>query len=194
MQKFINNIPLALTILLPFGLITGPAIPDLIIVFISLAFILRSFYTKDFYWIRLPIVKIFFLLWISLIFISFFSYNRALSFTESIIFIRFFIFAIAISYWIIDDTKKAKLLFFSVFISICILIIDGVYQLLFYSSEHGFGTSIFGFKAFVYDRMTGPFNDEIIGSFISKFFFISLFYILMLKNKKIKLTIFYIFF
>jgi len=194
MLKFINYIPLALTYFLPFALLTGPAIPDILIVIISISFILRSFYTKDFYWINLPIVKIFSILWLSLIFISFFSYNKILSFSDSIIFVRFFIFAIAISYWIIKDVKKAKILFFIVFISICILIIDGSFQLLTYSSEYGFGQSIFGFKAFIYGRMTGPFDDEIIGAYIAKFFFISLLFIYLIKNEKLKQFIFFIFF
>ena len=194
MLKFINYIPLALTYFLPFALLTGPAIPDILIVTISISFILRSFYAKDFYWTELPIVRIFALLWLSLIFISFFSYNKVLSFSDSIIFVRFFIFAIAISYWIITDVKKAKVLFLIVFISICILLIDGIFQLLTYSTEHGFGSSIFGFKAFVYGRMTGPFNDEIIGSYIAKFFFMSLLFIYLIKNEKLKQFIFFIFF
>ena len=86
MLKFINYIPLALTYFLPFALLTGPAIPDILIVTISISFILKSFYTKDFYWTKLPIVRIFALLWLSLIFISFFSYNKVLSFSDSIIF------------------------------------------------------------------------------------------------------------
>ena len=194
MIKFFKNIPLGLTYILPLALLTGPAIPDIIIVIIFLWFLMSSFYTKDYYWIKLPVVKIFFLLWFSLILISFFSYNKFFSFTDSIIFIRFFIFAIAVSYWIINDIKKTKILICIVFASICILIIDGTFQLLNYSSEQGFGKSIFGFKAFVYGRMTGPFNDEIIGSFIAKYFFISLFFILLFKNKIIKQITFLIFF
>ena len=133
MIKFFKNIPLGLTYILPLALLTGPAIPDIIIVIIFLWFLMSSFYTKDYYWIKLPIVKIFFLLWFSLILISFFSYNKFFSFTDSIIFIRFFIFAIAVSYWIINDIKKTKILICIVFASICILIIDGTFQLLNYS-------------------------------------------------------------
>lgn len=194
MLKFINYIPLGLTYFLPFALLTGPAIPDILIVIISITFILRSFYKNDLNWIKLPIVKVFSVFWLGLIFISFFSYNKILSFSDSIIFIRFFIFTIAISYWIIKDAQKAKILFFFVFITICILIVDGAFQLLTYSSEYGFGPSIFGFKAFVYDRMTGPFNDEIIGAYITKFFFITLLFIYLIKNEKIKQLIFFVFF
>ena len=89
MLKFFKNIPLGLTYILPLALLTGPAIPDIIIVTISLWFLISSFYKKDYHWIKLPIVKIFFLFWFSLILISFFSYNKFFSFTDSIIFIRF---------------------------------------------------------------------------------------------------------
>jgi len=194
MQKYINNIPLGLTYLLPIALLTGPAIPDILIVIISISFIFRSFFKKDFFWLKVPVVKVFFIFWLSLIIISFFSYNKIISFGESVIFVRFFIFAIAISYWIIDDASKAKKLFFIIFFSLCILISDGIFQLLTYSTEYGFGRSIFGFKAFVYDRMTGPFNDEIIGAFIAKFFFISLYFINLIKNQKVKQSIFFLFF
>ena len=69
MLKFFKNIPLGLTYILPLALLTGPAISDIIIVTISLWFLISSFYTKDYYWIKLPVVKIFFLLWFSLILI-----------------------------------------------------------------------------------------------------------------------------
>tara|TARA_B100000575_G_scaffold263679_1_gene238997 strand:+ start:2330 stop:3652 length:1323 start_codon:yes stop_codon:yes gene_type:complete len=190
----LKNISLILTYILPIALISGPAVPDLVIVTICILFLSNSFYEKDFKWLRLSIVKKFFIFWLLLIFISFFSYNKFYSFTESIIFMRFFIFLIAIYYWILDDIEKLKKLLFIIFVTIIFLISDSLFQFINYKSEIGYGKSLFGFQSFTYGRMTGPFNDEIIGSYISKFFFISLMIILFLNFGKYKKYIFLVFF
>ena len=109
----LKNISLLLTYLLPIALISGPAIPDIIIVCISLLFLINSVLEKDFNWLSLKFFKIFTIFWILLIIISFFSFNKLNSFTESLIFIRFFIFTIAIFYWIIDDFSKVLDLIFN---------------------------------------------------------------------------------
>ena len=87
----LKKISLLLTYILPIALVSGPAIPDLVIVSISILFLCNSFIERDFYWLNLNIVKFFFIFWFSLIFISFFSYNKFISFSESIIFIRYFL-------------------------------------------------------------------------------------------------------
>ena len=178
MQKIINYFSLYLTYCLPLALITGPAIPDIIIILISIMFLINSYTNKDYSWIKLYYSKFFILFWLSLILISFFSYNKYNSFTDSIIFIRFYLFAIAISYWLINDIKKLKILIFITFLSLIVLVIDAFFQFINYSTEFGYGKSLFGFESFTYGRMTGPFNDEIIGAHISKIFFLCLFLLL----------------
>ena len=186
MQKKINYLSLFLTYCLPLALITGPAIPDIIIVLISIMFLINSYINKDYSWINLYYSKFFIIFWLSLILISFFSYNKYNSFTDSIIFIRFYLFAIAISYWLINDIKKLKILIFITFLSLIVLVIDAFFQFITYSTEFGYGKSFFGFESFTYGRMTGPFNDEIIGAHISKIFFLCLFLLLYFYNKNIK--------
>mgnify|MGYP001498675456 CR=1 FL=1 len=190
----LKKISLLLTYILPIALISGPAIPDLVIVTICILFLCNSFIKSDFNWLNLNIVKFFFIFWFSLIVISFFSYNKFISFSESVIFIRFFIFLIAIYYWILDDINQFKKLLLIIFVTIVFLISDSLFQFLNYSTETGYGKDIFGFQSFTYGRMTGPFNDEIIGSYISKFFFISLMIILFLEFGKYKKYIFLLFF
>ena len=190
----LKKISLLLTYILPIALISGPAIPDLIIVTISILFIFNSFYERDLKWLNLNFVKYFFIFWFSLIFISFFSHNKIVSFLESVIFLRFFIFLIAIYYWILDDIIKLKRLLLIIFFTIVFLISDSLFQFLNYKTEIGYGKDIFGFHSFTYGRMTGPFNDEIIGSYISKFFFISLMISLFLDFGKYRKYIFILFF
>ena len=105
-----------------------------------------------------------------------------------------FIFLIAIYYWILDDIVKLKKLLLIIFFTIVILISDSLFQFLNYKTETGYGKDIFGFQSFTYGRMTGPFNDEIIGSYIAKFFFISLMISLFIDFGKYKKYIFILFF
>ena len=53
----LKKISLLLTYILPIALVSGPAIPDLVIVSISILFLCNSFIERDFYWLNLNIVK-----------------------------------------------------------------------------------------------------------------------------------------
>ena len=85
-----KNILSYLYLLLPLFLITGPAIPDIVITLGVIFGIFYIFYEKEYEnFIRLNLFRISIIFWLSLIFISFFSYNKTYSFQDSLIFIRF---------------------------------------------------------------------------------------------------------
>ena len=171
-------------LLVPLFLITGPAVPDIVI---TLSVIFSIFYflflkkNKEILRTNFFIISIIF--WGSLLLISFFSYNKINSFQDSIIFIRFLL--IPFSAYLIFF-KKDKI-FIHLLILILLLVvfvcIDTLFQFFNYSSEFGFGSDIIGFKSNWYGRLTGPFGDELIpGSYISKFGLIGYAYLIL--NKK----------
>ncbi len=175
-----------LFVLIPLFLITGPAIPDIVITMGVLFGIYYTIFLKKYKkLLEINFVKISFLFWISLILICFFSYNKINSFQDSIIFIRFLLIPIFIFFIYFEDNKilnHAILLIFALVIFVCV---DTFFQFLNYSSEHGFGRDILGFKSNWYGRLTGPFGDELIpGSYVSKFGLVG--YVFLISHKRFK--------
>ena len=88
-----NKIYFYIWLLIPITLITGPAIPDILLVIFCLIFFFELF-TKS---INIKLIDekwmiILILLWIWFIFISFFAYDFNLSISDALIFIRFIVF------------------------------------------------------------------------------------------------------
>ncbi len=175
-------------ILVPLFLITGPALPDLVITFSVIYFLFSSviikkdyLFLKDHYFL----VSIFF--WISILFISFFAYDTNKSFQDSIIFIRFLLIPVVAYYFFKDNINKIQKLIWVIFLCVCFVSIDTLFQFFNYESESGFGGDIFGFKSEWYGRLTGPFGDELVpGAYISKFGLLGYLFFYFQKEYKLK--------
>jgi len=173
--------------LIPILLITGPALPDITITLTFLYFII-IFYAlnKSYLFFRKNYLISFSLIfWSSLIFISFFSYNKYLSFQDSLIFIRFLFIPIVGYYLIFNSTKKINFAIKIIFFSVCFVLIDSLFQFYNYTPQEGFGSDLLGFKSNWYGRLTGPFKDELVaGSYVSKFGFLGYIYFLQIRKNK----------
>lgn len=148
------------SLIIPLALISGPLIPELLIL-ISVILISTKFkLIKNYIYQEKKFCTIFLIFNLYLIFTSFFSDNYFLSFKNTIPFFRFLILAIII--FIILDKYKNKFLhiFFLTYIFIfLILAIDGYLSYLL-------GKNIFGFPSKP-DRISSLFGDEyILGSYI----------------------------
>ena len=165
-----KNIVSYLYLLLPLFLITGPAIPDIVITLGVIFGIFYIFYEKEYEnFIRLNLFRISIIFWLSLILISFFSYNKTYSFQDSLIFIRFLLLPLFCFFVFFIDRKIFERLLLVIFIIIVLVSIDTLYQFINYTSKDGFKEDLLGFKSNWYGRLTGPFGDELIpGSYISK--------------------------
>ncbi len=179
-----------LFLLIPLFLITGPAIPDIIItsgVIFGIYYVIHQRTYGDFNNINL--YKISLLLWISFIFISFFSYNKIYSFQDSIIFIRFLLIPIFVYFVFINERKNFNRILILIFLLVVFVCVDTFFQFLNYSSKNGFGEDLIGFKSNWYGRLTGPFGDELIpGSYISKFGLFG--YVFLISSKRFERKIF----
>ena len=79
-----------LFLLIPLFLITGPALPDIAITLALIFGIIYFVYHKEYSeLIKINFIRISIIFWLSLIIISFFSYNKTNSFQDALIFIRF---------------------------------------------------------------------------------------------------------
>ena len=182
----INQLFIILMILLPLFLITGPAIPDIIITFSGIFFLTFIVVKeKKFSIINNSFIQISIIFWLSLIFISFFAVDKGRSFQDSIIFLRFLIIPISCYFLFFNENKNFNYLIFIIFILVIFVSIDTLFQFFNYTSKDGFGADLLGFKSNWYGRLTGPFGDELIpGSYVSKFGLLG--YVFLLVNKKFK--------
>ena len=159
-----------LFLLIPLFLITGPAIPDIVITVGSIFGIFYFVYLKKYKnFIKTNLFRISIIFWFSLILISIFSYNKINSFQDSIIFIRFLLIPIFCYFLFFKNKKIFENLLILIFVLVLFVSIDTIYQFLNYTSEEGFGEDLLGFKSNWYGRLTGPFGNELIpGSYVSK--------------------------
>ena len=180
-----------LFLLIPLFLITGPAIPDIVI---TLGIIFGIFYFIYFkmyeYFLKKNLFRVTFIFWLSLIFISFFSYNKTSSFQDSLIFIRFLLIPLFCYFLFFKYEKIFERSLFLIFILVIFVCVDTLYQFLNYTSKDGFGEDLLGFRSNWYGRLTGPFGDELIpGSYVSKLGLFGFVFLIFSKTLKDKIII-----
>ncbi len=183
------NIEKFIITIFPFLLITGPALPDITAVLLSIYFLLFKI-KKNFkqiinsYWIISFII-----LWLWFLIISLFAYNQMISFSDAIIFFRFIVFTIAI-YFIFSEIsfKFLNILFYIFLFIFSFVTLDTLYQFYNYDSALGFKGDIFGIKPEGLDgRLSGPFKDLIPGAYLARFYFVIL--LIFFINHSIKKNI-----
>ena len=118
-------------ILLPITLVTGPFLPDLSVSLITLLFIYISFKKKLYSYYQNIFSKIFGIFFFILLTVSILSIDPIISLKKTIVYFRFWVFALAV--WYIFDIKKdlIKYLIASFTFIFIILIIDGYIQFFF---------------------------------------------------------------
>ena len=126
-----KNLIIYLYLLIPLFLITGPAIPDIVITLGLLFGIFYIFYQKEYEnFIKLNLFRFSIIFWLSLIFVSFFSYNKTNSFQDSLIFIRF-LFIPFCCYLIFFENKKVfERSLLIIFFLVVLVSIDTLYQFI----------------------------------------------------------------
>ena len=166
--------------LLPPALVTGPFLPDLIVILCSILFIIDTFRLKLFSYYNNNFFKIFFIFLISLNLSSFFSENL-ISLKYSISYLRFGVFSIFVFY-ILKNFNNAKILIgYSIIGTFIFLIFDGFIQFIF-------GKNIFFFELQNYNEklyyVTSIFNEEKkLGGYLAKMFPLLLVSIIFIKDK-----------
>tara|TARA_B100000579_G_scaffold283421_1_gene234759 strand:+ start:834 stop:2150 length:1317 start_codon:yes stop_codon:yes gene_type:complete len=185
-MKITNNFFLLAFMLVPILLITGPALPDISISFCALFFLFNFIILKkDYMFFTDTFFLVSVVFWFSIIFISFFAFDKTRSFQDSIIFFRLLIIPTIGYFLFFNDENKIKKTISIIFVCVVFVIIDTLFQFFNYSSEIGFQKDILGFSSDWYGRLTGPFGNELVpGAYVSKFGLIGYLFFLFIKKTK----------
>ena len=132
------------------ALVSGPFLPDLFIVFISIIYLFFFFNSmKEFKLFKNIFFRLFILFYLYLVLTSLLSDHFNESIRSSITYIRFGLFSLAV-YLLKNNNKLIKYFYLVVYFTIIVLLIDGYYQ--FFT-----GKNIFGYKVIRPDRLGGLF-------------------------------------
>ncbi len=178
-KKNITNISYILVILLPFSLLTGPFVPDLLISLITINFFVCIYLEKNYKYIKNRFFLFLISFYIYLLVNSLISNNTYQSLGSSLFYFRFIIFPFAI--WFLIDERKNLIKYFAVslFLSFTLAIISGFYQYIY-------NINIFGIVAEYDFRLTLLFSDEmVLGHYFSRLFPL-LFAVLLISFKNNK--------
>ena len=151
-----------LLILIPAALISGPFLPDLFIVLISLIFIFIFNKKDQSFSLKSNFFRFFLFFYAYLVLISVLSDNFFNSIKPSITYVRFGFFSLAIAFILENKKNFTKYFYLIMCFTLLILMIDGYFQFIT-------GKNTFGFKGIRPDRLGGLFFDELIlGSYLGK--------------------------
>ena len=165
-----------LLILMPLALISGPFLPDLFIVLISLIFLFVFNKKRQLFSLKSNFFTFFLIFYFYLILTSILSDNFYQSIKSSITYLRFGLFSLAIFFILNNKKNFIKYFYLMMCFTFIILIFDGYFQFIT-------GKNIFGFKSIRPDRLGGLFFDELIlGSYLGKI--LPIFCTFYILNKK----------
>lgn len=185
-KKNINQILFSLII--P-SLITGPFVPNLLIVIISIICMIEIIVEKKFYYFYNRYFICFIVWCFYLIFTSLLSNTPINSLESSLFYFRFGIFGV-ISFYLLKKNKNLIYYFFyTSFIFLIFVFIDSFYQ--YFNTYNIF--QIYNFYQTNEMRLSGLFRDELIlGSYFTRLYPLLVFIIFFLyeKNKKILISLF----
>ena len=181
--------PIILISMIPFFLLTGPAIPDISLVIVCIIFLFYFFKNKNLF-LSNNFFYLSIIFWIILVLLNLISLNFYKSFSESIIFLRMLLLPIIMYLWLLKSNNPIKIILLIVLISNLIVIGDTLYQFFNYHPFDGFGEGFFNRKPEFYGRLSGPFLDMVPGSYIAKFFIFGFLGLIIFIQNKISLFFF----
>ncbi len=176
--KFIEKFTKLLIFFIPVSLILGNAVLNINSFLIILLLFFLGVLNKKFFLNYKKIFIVFSFFCILLVLNIIFSINQSSSIISALGIVRYFFLMIAILYCL--ETDENFLFNFSkyLFLILTFVALDTLYQ-------YFFGQDIFGIKNTSPhgQRLNGPFGNEyVVGSYLSKLFFISLSYLIIKKN------------
>ena len=152
-----------LVTIFPILLISGPLIPEIILIIVSISINFQIIKKKEFNFYNSNIVYFFLFFWLYLIINSLFADDKIWSLKTSLFYFRYLIFSISIVYLVSNKFIKLNGILISLSLTFIFLIFDLYVQ-------YTFGQNLFGQVA-KDNRFSGIFGDELVlGSYIIKFY------------------------
>ena len=161
-----------LLISLPLLLIFFRGIADVTVLLIGLTFLYRSYTKNDWVWLNQKWFIFSLIFWLYLLLInSPLSTNSSESFLYSLAFIRWPLFAMALSMWVLHDHASRKKFLMAMLFTLSFIVIDIWWQYIFEFDLLGnprYSNTI--------TRLTGPFRDNPVpGIFMARYLFLLLY-------------------
>ena len=160
-----------LIISLPLLLIFFRGVGDITLLIIGLTFLYRSYNLNNWGWLKQKWFIFSLIFWAYLLLInSPLSTNPSESFFYSLAFIRWPLFAMALSIWLLRDDNSRKKFIIALFFTLSFIIIDTWWQYIF-------GFDLLGNPGYPdIARLTGPFRDNPVpGIFMARYLFLLLY-------------------
>lgn len=161
---------------LPFLLLFSRSLADFSVLAVGLLFLSKSYFSKDWSWLARRWVHFSILFWLFLLLVNTpLSQDVFDSFLHSLVFIRWPLFAAAISYWILVRQSNQRHLLISLSAVVVFIVMDTWLQ-------YYLGQDVLGHLKHSADRLTGPFTKPIPGIMLLRVLFILLFASLVFKS------------
>ena len=175
-----------LTYLIPLALLTGPAVPDILISITSMIFLFLTLVHKEYFYFKNNFFYLFIIFYLYLLLTSLFSENIYHSLSSSLFYFRFILFSLSIWFLINNNKNFIKLFSIIMFITFIFALLDGYSQ---YILNHNF----FGFDK-PGKRLFLTFDDRLIlGGYLSRLFPLLIAFIFLGNIKaKYKITLLFI--
>ena len=166
--------------LLPLLLIFSRSLADITIVLIGILFLYHSYKNIGWEWVRekwfcFALIFTIYCLTIN----SAMSIEPSETLAYSLFFIRWPIFAMALSYWILNDIQLLKKFFVSLAVVLFFIIFDTWWQFVF-------DQDIFGFEKHTANRLTGPFTSPHVGMWLAKLAMLPPLFLILYNKYKLK--------
>ena len=165
---------------LPLLLIFSRSLADITIVLVCILFLYHSYKNRKWEWAK---QKWFYFALIFSIYCltvnSIMSIEPTETLAYSLFFIRWPIFAMALSFWILNDIKSLKKFFVSMTIVLIFIIFDTWWQFFFEQD-------LLGFKQREGNRLTGPFTSPPVGLCLSKLAMLPPLFLILYNKYKLK--------
>ena len=166
--------------LLPLLLVFSRSLADITIVLISLLFLYHSYKNIGWHWVKekwfcFSLIFTIYCLTIN----SVMSIEPTETLAYSLFFIRWPIFAMALSFWILNDIQSLKKFLVSMTVVLFFIIFDTWWQFVF-------DQDIFGFEKHSPTRLTGPFTSPHVGMWLAKLAMLPPLFLILYNKYKLK--------
>lgn len=152
----------ALVLLLPVCYLAGRVPTDAALSLVALLFLARSALARDWAWLRRGWVRLALGLWLWMLAVSPFAVDPSLSFSQSLFWWRFPVFAAALACWLLDEALLRRLVAVGAAV-LALVVLDTWVQFLA-------GSDLLGKPPTESGRLTGPFDDPRVGTWTMRLF------------------------
>jgi len=152
-----------LVVLLPVCYLAGRVPTDIALSLVALLFIGRSALTRDWAWTHSGWLRIGMALWLWMMVDSAFALDTSLSYQQSMFWWRFLIFAAALEWWVMDEPCMRRVLMVATVVLMAVAVDAWVQYIT--------GTDLLGHPRYSEFRLTGPFDDPRVGSWLMRLMF-----------------------